>query len=321
MMSVGGRCPPRRHADMPDGFPGQVGLTVSWLAVRPEPWRDAASDPAISSSGLRLVQPAPLLGVMCLMFGVGPGALAWSERLAGSNWYAAMRPRHADLADNGQGYGHAVLVADEIAARFPEAWLATVALIDGASTADINVVFNLVQALGDQVDEGGRRLRVIVTVGSVEARRPAVVATLRQLGATVIRGAEGMEPDHLHHFPMRAALRSPSGRLVCVDLADCLMCWPSGRVGDLHLIPFNAEAAEHVLQGIAVPSRLDTVTIIAHFPEEGPDSSLVAMDTLANRCGVFLFGSYEKASMLFTSGDRLDGVTGTADLLLIHNSG
>ncbi len=98
------------------------------------------------------------------------------------------------------------------------------------------------------------------------------------------------------------------------------MCWPVGRAGVLHLVPFNAGQAAGVLGGIAVPGRLLTATLIVHFPEHGPDSSLAAIAALADLCGEALFGPGKPAPMLFTTGDRLDGVTGTADLLLIHDS-
>ena len=316
---------------MPDGFSALVVPVVSWVAVRSEPWREPASGPEILSSGLRLVRPPPMLGVMCLMFAVGPGTSNWSERLGQSDWYAAMRPRPADLGQQGPSQGCCPIGdlslngtglpsgADEVASLFPEIRLVTVALLDRATPAELDAAFHLVRALGSRRVDGNRRLRVVVTVDGAEAKRTTAVPLFKQLGATVIRGAEGMDADHLHHFPVRAMLRPPSGRLVCVDLADCLMCWPPGRAGVLHLIPFNVDRAARALCDIPMRGRLITVTLIAHFPEHGPDSTLVAMDGLARLCGTVLFGSFDEAPMLFTTGDRLDGVTGTADLLLIHD--
>ena len=301
---------------MPDGSFAAAGAAVAWVAVRPEPWCDTAPEPA---GALGLVRPAPLLGVACLVFAVGPGARGWSERLLRSGWYAALRPRPADLGEGSRGHGVWPLrpapgrdgpdPAEEVAAVFSDAVLATVALLDGATLAALG----LVRALRG-------RLRVVVTVGAAQADWDGgAVAALQRLGATVIRGNDGMDAGHLHHFPMRAALRSPSGRLVCVDLADCLMCWPAGRAGILHLVPSNAGQARPVLDGLVGAMRPLTATLIAHFLEHGPDSTLAAIDALARLCGEVLFETNELAPMLFTTGDRLDGVTGTADLLLIHD--
>ncbi len=271
-----------------------------------------------------------MLGVVCLMFAVGPGASAWSERLGQSDWYAAMRPRPADLVQQGPTHGSWSVVdqapngtglpagADEVVSLFPEVRLVTVALLDRATPADLDAALHLVRTLGSRVGDEGRRLRMAVTVGAAEAERTAAVPLFQQLGATVIQGTEGMEADHLHHFPVRATLRPPSGRLVCVDLADCLMCWPPGRAGILHMIPLNMDRAALALRGITVPGRLITATLIMHVPDDGPDSSLLAVDSLARLCGTVLFGSFDDAPMLFTTGERLDGVTRTADLLLIH---
>ena len=308
-MNGGGRSRARRRANVLDGVSLRIAATTSWLAMRPEPWFPCRAGPAVEA---RLDRPAPPLGVAILMFVVGPGAQDWSERLARSSWYSAIRPRPADLAGRGPARG---TLPSPNWSRFPEARLATLALMDGASAADVDAAFGLVQALGKGVKDEGHRLRVVVTMGAAE---PSTAADLRHLGATVIRGTAGMDPDHLHHFPVRAALRPPSGRLVCVDLADCLMCWPPGRIGDLHLIPFNAGSAKHALCGITVPQGLTTATVIAQGPHEGSDSDLSALDLLAGVCGEFLFGTNGVAPMLFTNGDRLDGATGTADLLLIH---
>ncbi len=186
---------------MLDGSFAAAGVALAWVALRPEPWCDVMPEPAGAPG---LVRPATLLGVACLMFAVGPGAWEWSERLLRSGWYAALWPRPVDLGDQGREHGSWPLChlpggddpdpATEVAALFPDAVLATVALLDGTARTEVDATLRLVAVLRG-------RLRLVVTVGVAEANRGGTVAALRRLGATVMRGCEGMSADHLHHFP------------------------------------------------------------------------------------------------------------------------
>lgn len=297
----------RRPADVPDGGRVRVSPLVAWRAVRPEAWPPPVPGPVAVGS---LALPGPLLGVACLMCAIGPGSATWLRRLDHSDWYATMRPRPADLAGRDPQSG---LSADAAVALFPEAPFATVAVMDGAIVEE---VAGLVHALKREAGET-RRLRVVVTVGATMAGD--IVPAMQQEDVLTIRGDAGMAPDHLHHFPQRAAFRPATGRLVCVDLADCLLCWMSGRVADLRLIPFNARAAGPDLMRIAHKPRPSAAMLIAHFPPAGPDSTLAALDRLAHACRLAAFGVDGDARLIFTTGERPDGMTGTADYLLVHD--
>ena len=267
------------------------------------------------------------------MFAVGPGGADWLARLKRSEWYSAMRPRRADLVGSGAAGGcwaipsNAGCTVEQLAEAFaaaelfPVAPLATVALMAGAAGEEVDATIGLVRELTGRADMRGRGVRVVVTMGAGGPDLPEVVERLRSLGAFVIRRCGPIEPDHFHHFPVRAATIPSGGQLVGVDLADYLKCWLPGQVADLHLIPFDAEAASERLRAIVPPGRLAGLNLNIHFPEDGPNSTLAAVDRLANLCRETLLSTEPGWPVLFTTRDRLDGETGTADLLLIQDAG
>ncbi len=151
--------------------------------------------------------------------------------------------------------------------------------------------------------------------------QPDVVELLRSLGAFVIWRCGPIEPAHFRRSPpVRAAMMPPGGQLVGTDLTDYLECWLPSRVADLHLVPFDAEEASERLRSILQLGRFTGLNPNMHFPEECSNSTLAAMDPLSNLCREALLSTEPGWPMLFTTCDRLDGKTGTADLLLIHDA-
>ena len=309
--------------------------SVAWISARPEYWLPTDGDrtPEILDS------PEPGLGVACLVFGIGAGGADWIDRLERSEWFAGLEPRPDDLAVAGGTAagrwtvpvgraGRGNRTAGEIKAlvaraRLPNAPLATVAVPRGAGSGDLAAALALVSALRQRRDAAGCRTAVIVTV---EAGPPpatgAFVRGLLDQGAFMMQAGVDVSDDHIHHFPLRAVMLPRRGRrLVCVDLADHLACWAPGRTADLHVIPSVFDEAARALSrllvlGNATSSQVRALNLHAHCDLDAPGISLEELDRLATHCrGLFLGPD---GDMVFTTADRLDGVTGSVDLLLIH---
>ena len=113
------------------------------------------------------------------------------------------------------------------------------------------------------------------------------------------------------------------GRLVCVDLADHLACWRPGSAADLHVIPSGFDDAARVLSRLPVPgdagvSGTRALNLHLHPDLDARSSLLVEIDRLATHCRELFLGP--DGDMVFTTADRMDGVTGSADLLVIHEA-
>lgn len=309
--------------------------SVAWISVRPEYW------PSIDGSGVPeiLGGPEPGLGVACLVFGVGAGGAEWTDRLKRSKWFAGLEPRPEDLAVAGgvpagcwtvpvgtaghRGRIDAAVEACVAQADFPNAPLATVAVPRGAEPGDLATALALVSALRQRRDAVGCRIAVIVTVeAGLPPATSAFVHGLLDRGAFVVQAGLGVSGDHIHHFPLRAVMLPRRGRrLVCVDLADHLACWTPGSTADLHALPSGFDEAARVLSrlpvlGDAISSQVRALNLHAHYDLDAPGNFLTELDQLATHCrGLFLGPD---GDMVFTTADRLDGVTGSADLLVIH---
>lgn len=309
---------------------------IRWVAARSEYWPPAGRNPALSGSN----NLDPWFGVTCLAFGIGAAGADWIARLGRSEWFAGLEPRSEDLAAAGgvsagcwtapvgsagsKGSIAAAVEAFVARARFPNALLATIAVPRGAGTGDLAVALGLVSAVRKHRDARGCRTAVIVTV---EAGMPRdahkFVHGLLDRGAFVVRAGLGASGDHLHHFPLRAAILPRRGRLVCVDLADHLACWRPGSAADLHVIPSGFDDAARVLSRLPIPgdaggSGARALNLHLH-PDLNTRSNLILeIDRLATHCrGLFLGPD---GDMVFTTADRMDGVTGSADLLVIHEA-
>lgn len=309
--------------------------SVAWISARPEYW------PSIDGDGTPQIPDGsePGLGVACLVFGVGAGGAEWIDRLKRSEWFAGLEPRPEDLAIAGgvpdgcwtvpvgsarhRGRIDAELEAFVAQMGFPNAPLATVAVPSEARPGDLAAALALVSALRQRRNARGCRTAVIVTIEA--AGSPGVSALVRGLlgrGAFVVQAGLGVSGDHIHHFPLRAVMLPRRGRrLVCVDLADHLACWTPGTTADLHVLPSGFDEAARVLSrlpalGHATSSQVRALNLHAHYDLDAPGNFLAELDQLATHCcGLFLG---PEGDMVFTTADRLDGVTGSADLLVIH---
>ncbi len=302
---------------------------VTWLSARPEYW------PPLPGNG------TPSWGVACLLFGIGQEGAGWLARLARSSWFAGLEPRAEDLAvagglacgewasgASGDG-GHLAASAEAFfaSAPLPSAWYAAVAVPCGAGQAEQSAALGLVGALTKRRDPLGRRITVIVTIAAVPGAAQDAVFVRRLLDrcAFVVRG--GADPgaaggDHLHHFPLRAAMIPRLGRLVCVDLADYLLTWQPGRAADLHVLPLSLEAAEQALRALP-PSGggnegLRALNLGFHLDPNTPGQSLSEIDHFASKCCELAL--LPDGDAVFTNTHRLDGRTGLVDLLAIHDA-
>jgi len=310
--------------------------SVAWISVRPEYW------PSTDRSGVPeiLRDPEPGFGVACLVFGVGAGGAEWIGRLARSDWFAGLEPRPEDLAVAGGvpagcwtvpvgKAGHksridAELEAFVARARFPIAPLATVAVPRGAEPGELAAALALISDLRQRRDARSCRVAVIVTVeAGLPSAASAFVRGLLDRGAFVVQAGLGVSGDHIHHFPLRAVMLPRRGRrLVCVDLADHLACWIPGTTADLHVLPSGLDEATRVLSrlpalGHATSSQVRALNLHAHYDLDAPGNLLTELDQLATHCRGLFLGP--KGDLVFTTADRLDGVTGSADLLVIHD--
>ncbi len=314
--------------DRAAGHGTDVAASVTWLSARPEYWPPPENG-------------APVQGVACLLFGIGVGGAGWLARLAHSDWFAGLEPRAEDLAVAGgvarDGWasgasgdeGHLAAAAEAFfaSAPLPSAWYATVAIPCGAGPAEQSAALGLVGALTKRRDPLGRPITVVVTVKVVQggAQDGAFTRRLLDRGAFVIRG--GADPgaaggDHLHHFPLRAVMIPRRGRLVCVDLADYLLTWRPGRAADLHVLSSDLDVAEPALHTLPPCGRggegMRALNLGFHLAPDAPGPSLSEIDCFASRCCELLLPPDGDA--VFTDTHRLDGRTGSVDLLVIHDA-
>ncbi len=313
-----------------------VALGITWIAARSEYWPSADRNPTSSGSN----EPDFLFSVMCLAFGIGAAGADWIARLGRSAWFAGLEPRKEDLAISGgvsagrwtapvRSTGSKGRIAAEVEAfvaqaRFPNAPLATIAVPQGAGTRDLAVALGLVSALQKRRDARRCRTAVIVTVeAGISPDASGFVRGLLDRGAFVVRAGLGASGDHLHHFPLRATILPRRGRLVCVDLADHLACWRPGSAADLHVIPSGFDDAARVLSRLPVPgdagvSEARALNLHLHPDLDARGTLIVEIDRLATHCRELFLRS--DGNMVFTTADRMDGVTGSADLLVIHEA-
>ena len=312
-------------ADKAAGGRTDAAASLAWLSARPEYW------PPQPGNG------APAWGVACLLFGIGARGAGWLARLTRSDWFAGLEPRAEDLAvaggvarggwasgASGDEGSHVAAAAEAFfaSAPLPSAWYAAVAVPCGIGPAEQSAALGLVGALRKRRDPLGHRITVVVTVEAVPGSKQdgAFVRQLLDRGAFVVRG--GASPgaaggDHLHHFPLRAAVIPRRGRLVCVELADYLHTWRPGRVADLHVLLADWDAAEQALRTLPLPSRRsDGVCALNLGFQPDAGQSLSKIDRFASRCCKQLLAPGGDA--VFTDTDRLDGRTGLVDLLVIH---
>ena len=294
---------------------------ITWRSARPEYWP--------SASGEAFPQ-----GIACLLFEVGRAG--WLVRLGRSKWFEGLQSQAENSALSGIGTcatwtmpagaaRHDDGLAAEIDAFFasvplPSAWLAAVAAPCGAGPVEAAMTLGLVRALRGRRDPLGRYLDVVVTIDAALAspRDTVIVHQLRERGAFVIRGAGKATGDHLHHFPLRAVVRPREGRLICVDLADYLYTWRAGRVGDLHVLPFDLDAAAR--DPSEMPLLAGTVralNLLFHLDRRAATPSLAEIDRYVVQCREQLLPP--AGDVVFTTADRLDGKTGSVDLLVIRN--
>lgn len=299
---------------------------VTWLSSRLEYWTARGG-----GAPRGLLEPEPSRGVACLLFGVGAGGADWLGRLAGSVWFAGLEPQAEDFAPHDAARGSWVMPASDgahIAAEtelffasiaLPNAWYAAIAIPRDAGLVELSAALGLVSTLRERRDPLGRRLTVVVTVESSRPSANPFLLRLLDRDAFVVRAGMETAADHLHHFPLRAPVRPRRGRLVCVDLADYLHTWRPRRVADLHVIPSGFEQAVPALQRLPVPNNgVRALNLGLHLDPDAPGNPLVKIDWLATHCRELLLGP--EGVVVFTNTDRLDGETGSADLLVVHDS-
>jgi len=308
---------------------GAATKGIAWLSTRSEHW------PLAPRSG------EPLLGVAYLLFGVGAGGAGWLARLARSSWFTGLEAQAEDFAisggvpcgtwamPDGWAAGSGARAAAETEAFFaseplPRAWLAAVAVPRGAGLAEQAAALGLVGALRARRDPAGRELGVVVTVDVAPcAATDAYVQSLLDKGAFVVRPGMGLGTgaagDHLHHLPLRTLTNPRRGRLVGVDFADYMYTWRPGRVADLYVIPFTRGDAGHSLRGLPLPAggSVRALNLGFHFDPDAPDQGLVEVDRFASWCRELFLAP--DGDVVFTTTERLDGVTGLVDLLVIHD--
>ncbi len=140
---------------------------------------------------------------------------------------------------------------------------------------------------------------MITVMGDVTDGLTAVLAAT---GAYVLAGTAGVIADHLHHFPFRATITPHFGRLICVDLIDHLSAWGPGRVATLRNFP-DVDTAETVLR------RADESALMWHWHLRPKDW------TRANSLRLAAIAQDMAAPGVVTTAERLDGLSGTVDLV------
>jgi hypothetical protein len=230
--------------------------------------------------------------VSAVAVGLNEGGAAWVSQLARSRWFAGLGLSANDLqaAEAGSAGGSWEL-ADTNPALPPLAPLITLAIDDPAS---VNVVeaTSLVRTLG-------RLGRVLVTMPGSD-HTTNLAESIRAMGAFVVRGGPETPLNHLHHFPLRAAIMARHGQLAGVDLADILSACRPGGAATLLTCSGLDEAA-------AILSRTPVNALIGHWHVPPADWDLYRFD----QC----FGA-EPRPRVYTTTDRLDEESGTVDLLV-----
>ena len=297
-------------------MPPSAPACITWLSLRPEPLptlRHTRHQPG----PLALQLPEPFPGIACIAFGIGPGGARWLGRLAASDWFTGLVPQPADIAAAG-GAPPNGSQSTLFGVAWPNAHLAAVAITADAGQAEHAAAVALVTALRAQPAVQGCRMVVVVTFDSVDPAAEAIEVALRRQGALVIRPGLGADGDHLHHLPLRAATYPRRGRLVGVDLADYLATWCPGGRADLYVMPAPLADARPMINELQrAPGQITALNLDLHFDPDDPNNPVVAIDQLATCCREHLLPR-EDAPFVFTTSERLDGTTGTFDLLLIE---
>lgn len=289
-------------------------LSITWLAVRAEYVHPRGDN-----------QPV-LNGVQCLLFGIGTHGAAWLDRLGRSAWFVGLEPQPDDLNNRENTRGQWVMpssggVADdgnfatEVEAflantQLPQAWCAAIAVPSQIGPADIAIVLGLVEAVRARRDPMGRHLSVVVTMEDAGPSTEVLTKYLCDRGAFVIHGSAEASGDHLHHYPLRAAIPPREGRVICVDFCDFLFTWRPGRNAVLHTISGDLE--------VKPGSPGCAINILFDFDWGGPGFSLEEIDRLSGELReqwVDIDGD-----VVFTTADRLDERTGWIDLLVIEEA-
>ena len=297
--------------ESPDG-----ALGISWIAARafneaawgtlPESWN--APD---------------LSGIGGLLFAVGSEAEAWFGHLVASTWFSSYVPRADDLGP-GEVKGGRLSVPPVgrrgagslyLPTALPVAYWAAVALPRDLGPTGRDGALGVVEALRRRRDPGGGALRVVVTLED-GAGDEAFAARLAKLGAFVVRPGPGVPSSHLHHLPARILLHHR--RFICIDLVDTLLLWQPGREATLHCMPADPSGAARALDAIPVPQggALGIDLQFHHDLDHLPDGVLFNIDQVANDCTERLLRP--DGDSLVTTASRLDGRTGTVDLLVIR---
>ena len=200
----------------------------------------------------------------------------------------------------------------ERSAAFPDVPLLSVAIMADATEQDFRAAKLLAQALAQRAVGAVPEPRVVVTMHAGLAAASSGIRLLREAGAFVITAASDVPADHLHHFPARAVTIPAEGQMVGVDLVDHLLCWPAGGEAELRVLPFGPFPAADA----GPPGGVSAVCLNFHFDPADPALSLQAIDAFATEARGF-YGLAEDGPLLFTTRDRVDGVTGSVDVLWV----
>ena len=310
----------------------RAGFVLCWLAIRGEHWRGSVDGtvPGLWRGGLAHAEPPSLVGVMGLLFAVGDAGARWFRLLKHTLWYPTLAPHPLDLRAHERSSGCWTGALEGVFQKggsveaffdtmgLPHGLLATVALMGGASDGDVAATITLVGGLVRRCDALGRTLRVIVTVEGGVADRAEVGRRLRALGAFVVQMGCVLEASHFHLFPMRAVIVPRGGQIVGVDLADHLAIWRPGGSALLYRVPFEYNAVAAWLEDVATGEPFAGVVLNVHVDMNASEWTLESIDGVATLVRDRLLGADTAGGMLFTSRERLDGGTGTMDVLLIN---
>lgn len=291
-----------------------------WMATRGESYATVLA----RRNATNLIVPE-LVGIAGLLFGVGVGGEGWLARLAVSDWFSGFVPRPEDLGPGEEASGRWSLPPEAAGARtadvlasasLPAVYWAAVAVSREAGPLERSVALELVGALRKRRDPGDGMLPVIVTLEGSPSQDEVFVRSLLDLGAFVVEPAKDVGGDYLHHLPLRALISEP--RLICIDLVDTLLAWQSGRRAVLHRIPADADQAVQALGLVPVPpGGAHAIDLRFHYDlHRLPDHVLSDMERVITQCGERLLRP--DGDSLLSTASRLDGRTGTADLLVIH---
>lgn len=231
-----------------------------------------------------------LCGISTVATGLDEDGAAWLARLTGSAWFAGLGLRADDLLAGGAK--SAAGTWDTAGADLPPGAPLIALAIDNPALADDTAVTNAVHTLG-------LLGRVMVTMPISDAAAD-LASSLQKAGAFVVTGEPGIPLGHLHHFPLRMAINPSHGQLVGIDLADALAVCRPGETATLLCCASLAEAEAAIT---LEPAN----ALIAHWHVAPADWDLRRFDRILGT---------EARPQVYTTADRLDGVTGTLDLLL-----